>query len=107
MKMPGQTGTETRRLDNVLTTRWSDDQFRYLQEIADLMDCSRAEVLRLLVGEAHPKVLPTKDHVREIQRIGVNLNQIARVANSTNRIDQPALDLLIEEIRAALKAMKR
>lgn len=105
--MPGQTGTETRRLNNVLSTRWSDDQFRYLQEIADLMDCSRAEVLRLLISEAHPKVLPTKDHVREIQRIGVNLNQIARVANSTHRVDRFALDTLIEEIRVALKAMKR
>ena len=104
--MPGQRGSESRQKTKTLTTRWTVDEYAYLTQVADLTGCTKAEILRRLVAHAYGSVLPTKALVREIHRIGVNLNQVAKVANATGGIDELLLNTMQRELSAALRILK-
>lgn len=104
--MPGQRGTETRIRTIALATRWSPREYRRLTEIAEYSACSRAEVLRQLVARDHRNIMPSRELVAEVRRIGNNLNQLARSVNAGKRVSKSALDDLYREMLAAVIAMR-
>lgn len=47
------------------------------------------------------------DAERQLRRIGVNLNQIARVANTSGQVERgDELDLLVTELRRAIASLR-
>lgn len=105
--MPGQPGSETRIRTIVLTTRWSPEEFDQLQQLARHSDWSAAEQLRWLVRQEQPMILPSKLLVNEIRRIGVNINQLARHANSGAQADHNALSDVYRDLVTATRILLR
>lgn len=84
--MPGQSGSENRQRTIVRSTRWSEAEFAQLQDIAAASQCSEAEVLRRIVRRRHKNILISRDLVRAVNKVGVNINQIARQLNSNGPV---------------------
>jgi hypothetical protein len=61
--------------------------------------------LRALINGYVPKELPPMDYhsmIRELHAIGVNLNQIAAVANATRHIDRSAFQYEANRLRKVI-----
>lgn len=103
--MPGQTGSENRRRQIVRSTRWDETEFAELQEVAAYSDCSEAELLRRLVRRAKRQILISRALVAQVNRLGANINQIARRLNAGGHVDpadlQAAYRALLDAVRAA------
>lgn len=104
--MPGQTGSETRIKTVVRSTRWSEAQFAELVAIAAYSECSEAEVLRRLVERANRQIVVSRQLVIEIQRIGANINQIARRLNSGHGISAADLSHVYRDLLQAVRLSK-
>jgi hypothetical protein len=66
---------------------------------------SRESYLRMLINGFVPKELPPLDYralIRELQAIGVNLNQIAAKANATGHIDKSVFQYEANRLRRAV-----
>ena len=60
---------------------------------------------RMLGRSVVPRV--DADAERELRRIGVNLNQLARVANTSGQVERGAdLDALVAELRCAIAGLR-
>ncbi len=105
--MPGKSGTETRVRTVVLTTRWSPQEHGRLEDIAEYSDCSKAEVLRRLVQQGQPMILPSRLLVSEVRRIGVNINQLAKHANASGQVDHDALNDAYRDLLSATRMLLR
>lgn len=89
--MPGQPGSENRRRQVVRTTRWDEAEFAQLQEIAIYSGCSEAEALRRLVKRAAKNIVISRELIAAVNKLGVNINQIARRLNAGHHIDAKEL----------------
>lgn len=68
-----------------------------------LVDYSRLMLLRKRAIPPRPARLQIDQLAYEqLKRLGNNLNQIARVVNTTRQPPPPALEVLLQEIRAVL-----
>lgn len=79
-----------------------------LTHLSNLTRCSRSQVLRdLLHGAKLIEAPPVAyyDLLREVRRVGVNLNQLARYANEKRFIDSWKWDEALADIRAIEKKM--
>lgn len=93
--MTHRSGSEVRVRTLVLPTRWSRTEYDRLLEIAQHSDVSAAEVLRRLVRQSHTQLLPSRQLVHDVRRIGQNINQIARHANTARSVQ------LLDELESA------
>lgn len=93
--MTHRSGSEVRVRSVVLPTRWSPTEYDLLQEIAEHSDVSAAEVLRRLVRQSHPQLIPSRSLIHDVRRIGQNINQIARHANTARSVE------LLDELQTA------
>jgi hypothetical protein len=100
--MPGQPGSDNRRRQIVRSTRWDEDEFAQLQAIAVHSGCSEAEALRRLVKRANRTILISRDLVVAVNRLGTNINQIARRLNAGGATQSAALE---DAYRALLDAV--
>ncbi|WP_351999977.1 plasmid mobilization relaxosome protein MobC [Sphingobium sp. SJ10-10] len=103
--MTHRSGSEVRVRTVVLPTRWSPTEYDLLQEIAEHSDVSAAEVLRRLVRQSHPQLIPSRSLVHDVRRIGQNINQIARHANTARSVE--LLDALQSAYADLLDAIRR
>lgn len=90
-----RSGSEVRVRTVVLPTRWSPTEYDLLQEIAQHSDVSAAEVLRRLVRQTHPQLIASRQLVADVRRLGQNINQIARHANTARSV------ALLDELQSA------
>lgn len=104
--MPGQSGTETRQRQIVRSTRWSQQEFERLTELARYSGCSEAELLRRLVNRASRRIIQSRELVIEIRRVGVNLNQIARRLNGGGPVTADELRTVYHDLLAAARIAK-
>ena len=100
--MPGQPGSENRRRQVVRTTRWDEAEFAQLHEIAIHSGCSEAEALRRLVKRATKNIVISRELIAAVNKLGVNINQIARRLNAGHEIDAKELQ---DAYRALLGAV--
>ncbi|MDL2294303.1 plasmid mobilization relaxosome protein MobC [Ruminococcaceae bacterium OttesenSCG-928-D13] len=88
-----------------------DDESRSrLEYLSRVSNSSMSEVLRQIIHGASVKEMPPADYhamTAELYRIGTNLNQIARVANTTGHADTAAFEQLAAELRAAILGIQR
>ena len=104
--MPGQTGTETRFRNHVRSTRWSDQEFEYLQNLAAYSGCSEPELLRRLVVRADRQIIISRDLVNQVTRLGTNVNQIAKKLNSEQPISADELTAAYHQLLKAVSVAR-
>ena len=87
--------------------RTTPEEKRHWQEIAENKGVSLSELVRSSLGGLRlrkrreaPRVAP--ELLRELARIGNNLNQLARHANATGQIDPTELHEVLAMVRAIL-----
>jgi transcriptional regulator with XRE-family HTH domain len=89
----------------VVSTRLEWEEYEMLKDTVEKLGMTTSEYLRyLLEHQKQPKINikkikekceGLKDFVREINYIGVNINQIARYANKNREIDIAVLEKLV------------
>lgn len=104
--MPGRTGSENRYRNHVRTTRWSDQELEYLQQLADYSGCSIPELLRRLVCRANRQIVISRDLVYQVTRVGTNVNQIAKQLNSAYPVSGEELKAAYQQLLAAVNVAK-
>lgn len=70
---------------------------------------SESSLIRCWIKDIHPKEKPPPefyDLINELRRIGINLNQIAHVANATHHINNYKYDINAEELNKIIKNIK-
>ena len=95
-----------------VTVRLSEEELHSLKKLVEDSGWSQEAYLRALIEGAVPAPRPPPDFKAmtvELRRIGVNLNQIARVANATGSMDAAAClearQRLEESVAAIVKAV--
>ena len=101
--MPGQSGTETRQRQIVRSTRWSESEFALLEDVAQYSGCSEAEILRRLVKRSPRQILITRELVASVNRLGSNVNQIARRLNTNSPVHPDDLHAAYRDLLAAVR----
>lgn len=104
--MPGQTGSETRFRNHVRTTRWSDQEFEYLQQLAEYSGCSQPELLRRLVVRANRQIVLSRDLVNQVTKLGTNVNQIAKQLNSGYPVSPDELQAAYQQLLQAVNVAR-
>ena len=95
----------TPKLDDRFEVRLSKADHHYLTKKARKAGLTKSEFVRRAVRGLEVKEGPTADGqrlIQELNRIGNNLNQIARVANAQKLVDVPQLRKTNDEIQDAL-----
>ncbi len=80
----------TRKRTNTIKVRFTEDELKSLNDKVKLTGLSRENYIRALIEGHDIKALPPETiHtvIFHLRHIGNNLNQIARVANSSGEID--------------------
>ena len=86
------------------TIRFSDDEFLKIQDLMSEHNLTFAEFARGAILRKKIKTNLTKDLLFEINRVGNNLNQIAKKVNSGS--DRKNLLIELIQIRKELEAIK-
>lgn len=96
---------------NQRTHLYVDDESRArLEYLARASNQSMSAVFRQIIQGAVVREMPPADYhamTAELYRIGTNLNQIAKVANTTNDIDTEKYNRIALELRAAILNIQR
>ncbi|MEZ5776633.1 MAG: plasmid mobilization relaxosome protein MobC [Hyphomicrobiaceae bacterium] len=100
-------------LNRYARTRLPEDLHGVLLFEADLRRMTVSRLIRAILADRYrgtpmPRTRlggPAEAVARELNRIGVNLNQLAHVANATHSIDRIAFDDLAKKLIAALERL--
>ena len=88
---------------------FNDEEVLMLRKKASLVGMSESSLIRCWVQNIHPKEKPPPqfyDLINELNRIGININQIAHVANMTGKIDVYRYENNIKELKEIIKLIK-
>ncbi len=80
---------------------FSYDEDRQLKYLSSILNLSESNTIRKLLYETQVKECPPKefyDAIDKINKIGVNINQLARIANSTGSIYEEQLNQQFNEL---------
>ncbi len=82
---------------------------RQLKDLSSLLNLSEADTFRKLLYETYVKANPPKefyDAIDKINKIGVNINQLTKIANSTNKIYVYDLNKQFNELNSLVENIK-
>ena len=89
---------------------YTEDEFNALREKAKQAGLSGSEFVRRAVAGKEVKQAPTADIpilIRDIRRVGYNVDQLLKIANSTHLIDAPQMrKVLVQTYLAADAVLK-
>lgn len=97
-----------RRRNVAVLFRLNPKEAEYLDAKVKQSGLSREAYLRHLIGGVIPKSAPPPDYyamMKELHRIGNNLNQIARKAHVLNVIDVQRYDRSMKEFEKAVRSI--
>ena len=89
-----------------IKVRLNQKEAATLNEKVEKSGLSREAYLRQLISGLVPQDAPPPDYyamMKELYRIGNNLNQISRKAHALNMIDVPQYKKVVEEFESAVK----
>lgn len=95
---------------NEIKLRLYDDEINKLNLEVQKSGLSREAYLRSLINYEIPRGKPTEDYlevIRQLKKIGNNLNQIAVIAHKTNAIDIVRYKQEVINIKLQLAEIKR
>ena len=87
---------------NSIIIRLSDEELADLNEKVSRVGGSRERFIRQCISGAVIKERPPVDVpklIQEVRRVGINLNQILRIANANGLLDAPQLRKAMEQNR--------
>lgn len=87
---------------------YEDD--RQLKKLSSSLKLSEANVIRKLLYETYVKEKPPKsfyDAINKINKIGVNINQLTKVANATGNIYSHQLNKEFEELQNLIDVIRK
>lgn len=90
--------------------RLSEDEKNSITMKADRAGLSREEFCRRILRGAEVKEHPPADlpyFIRELRRVGSNINQILKIANSLHLLDVPKVREALEDMRKLEKLIVR
>lgn len=90
--------------------RVNEEEYQHLKAQVSLSGHTTAQFLRQLIAGASIKPRPTGEMAeikRQLAAIGNNVNQIARIANTYNRVRQSDVEYIIEMQTKIWLMMKR
>lgn len=82
---------------------------RQLKKLSSDLNLSESNVIRRLLFETYVKASPPKEFytaVEKINKIGVNINQLTRIANQTGSIYVQELNRQFKELDYLIKELK-
>lgn len=80
-----------------------------LKDLSSLLNLSEADTIRKLLYETYVKAPPPiefYDAIDKINKIGVNINQLTKIANSTNKIFVYDLNRQFKELNDLIKDIR-
>lgn len=92
-----------------LHVRFDDNEYLELQEKSLLSGLDKGTIIRLALKGQHIKQSPPRDFyilLNKINNIGININQIARIANQKEEIYYNELKLYYSEIKYLMDEIK-
>jgi len=93
---PKKPSTEDRKRRSI---RFSDEEWERVGELADRANTTKSNYVRSTIFNYDLRSVIDKKSLFELAKIGTNVNQIAKVANSTGEIKQ-------EDLKAIRKALE-
>lgn len=97
---------KTAKRDVIRPARFTADEWRAVCESAELAELSPCSYLREAALQHRLRTRVDKKALYHLGRIGNNLNQLARVANTTGRLAAAArLETTLEDVRAAIRRL--
>ncbi len=91
-----------RKRNCVVTLRFTKEEFDNLSKKVRKTNFSREAFIRNVLNECAIKEAPPAEYyelIRELRRVGSNLNQILKLANAKGLLDVPKLRKDLEQIR--------
>jgi len=85
------------------------EEDRQLKKLSSSLHLSEANTIRKMLFETSIKESPPKafyDAINKINKIGVNINQLAKIANQTGNIYYHQLEIEFEEIEKLISDLK-
>jgi len=85
---------------------FSYEEERQLKYLSSLLNLSESNTIRRLLFETHVKEAPPKefyDIIEKINKIGININQLTKVANATGNIYEAELKKQFNNIQILKK----
>lgn len=95
-----------RKRTRIIKIRLTDEELDSLTEKVQRTNFSREGFCRAVLNGATVKEAPPADVpvlIREVRRVGYNIEQILRLANAKNLLDAPRLRKALDENRAVEK----
>lgn len=80
---------------------FSYEEDRQLKYLSSILNLSESNTIRKLLYDTQVKACPPKEFylaIDKINKIGININQLARVANTNGIIYEEKLNVLFKEI---------
>lgn len=87
----------------------NETEYNQLEKLSQKTGMTINTVIRKLIMGAELSERPNRDYrtlARAVDRIGVNINQIAHMANITRRVGNEEIQRLLEEFRSLQKEIE-
>lgn len=95
-----------RLLRNRITIRLDDEQYGRLIDYSNISKQNINILLRKLIDKKIPKAVNPKDIqelIRSVDKIGININQISKIANTYHTISNSIVEQLQDEVNKLKK----
>lgn len=99
----------TQHLTKRFLVNVTEDELKHIDACVTSAKMSRSQYTRMLYSKVIPRTCPSKELLEvldQLRRIGVNINQIAYVANKTNSIDSNYFKTCQSELQMAISEIK-
>lgn len=81
--------------------RFNAEENRKLKDLSIKSGLSESSVIRTLLDSVVIKEMPSKeffDAINQIRKVGININQIAHIANASGKINSENLDKSLKDL---------
>lgn len=85
------------------------EEDRQLKKLSNLLNLNEANTIRKLLYETYVKASPPKDFysaIEKMNKIGVNINQLTKIANTTNQVYVYELNRQFGELNELIESIK-
>ena len=85
------------------------EEDRQLKKLSNLLNLNEANTIRKLLYETYVKASPPKEFysaIEKMNKIGVNINQLTKIANTTNQVYVYELNRQFGELNELIESIK-
>ena len=100
----------TQHLTKRFLVNVTEEELKHIDECVELSNLSRSQYTRMLYKKVIPRPCPSEElleTIRQLRRIGNNINQITFVANTTGNVDTNYFKECFIELQNEILSIKR